>query len=426
MMNTNCCGSEKTDDIDRISSLPDDIRTHILSFLSTREAVQTCILSKRWINSWAYAPDLKFDIGEFELPDFENFYEDVAVEFVTKFELLMKSVLEKRETSCANIFQLWLHSGAYWPRTQVVNNCIDDAMKLGPQECSIILCSCENLNLNTDLIFTCASLTYLQLWLFTHAGPFVAIEPNSINLPCLKILNLDGVIMSDDSFKNLLLGCPVLEELVLENCCIGIIEICSNTLKNLVLHSCFCLIRLKISTPNLLYLNILVVTKEIILLNMLSLVNASISVPSWYDHDKYITRGRDLIHNLSNVESLQLEFNYPEGKAPKKDFSDCPVFNNLKCVKLLSYGLYDFDLAPFFLLHSPKLQELILENKHGRVTEFLEDETALEGPRDALVQREFLKTVRIVGFQNDNGFVDRLINMLLIHVKIIGDIVIDP
>ena len=46
----------------------------------------------------------------------------------------------------------------------------------------------------------------------------------------------------------------------------------------------------------------------------------------------------------------------------------------------------------------------------------------LEGLSDALVQQEFLKTVRIVGFKTDNGFVDQLINKLCARVKIIGEI----
>ena len=52
--------------IDRISSLPDEILTYILSFLSTRNAVQTCILSKRWINTWTSVPVLEFEMKEFK------------------------------------------------------------------------------------------------------------------------------------------------------------------------------------------------------------------------------------------------------------------------------------------------------------------------------------------------------------------------
>ncbi|XP_065872606.1 uncharacterized protein [Euphorbia lathyris] len=49
---------------DRISSLPDPLLHHILSFLlSTVDAIQTDILSKRWQNQWTHVPVLIFDSG---------------------------------------------------------------------------------------------------------------------------------------------------------------------------------------------------------------------------------------------------------------------------------------------------------------------------------------------------------------------------
>ncbi|XP_078181508.1 F-box protein At4g09920-like [Carex rostrata] len=366
MMNIKAHGSEENDIIDRISSLPDDVLTHILSFLSTRNAVQTCILSKRWINTWAFVPDMEFDIKEFGLPKFID--DNIAVESVTKFELLVKNALDKREISHVKRFRLWLDYKVFWPRTQAIFDCIGDVMKLRPRECLVEMGSSENLNLNNDLIFTRASLIYLQLWIFTKLiNPLVALELNSVNLPCLKSLVLFGVTINDNSFKTLLLGCPLLEELTLKHCDIGIIEICSNTLKKL----------------------------EIMLLNMSSLIDASIYNLRWYDEDKYVTRGPKLIQSLSNVKSLRLQFVCLKGEVQKKDFSNCPVFINLQHL------------------------ELVLE------MELLDEETTTEEPRDTLVQREFLKTVRIVGYKTDDGFVDQLINKLLVHVKIIGNIIID-
>ncbi|XP_078154371.1 F-box protein At4g22280-like [Carex rostrata] len=418
-------GNEENDDIDRISSLPDEVCMHILSFVSTKEAVQTCILSKRWINTWASVPDLKFDIKEFRLPKI------IAKEFSwaseksltnLRFERVLRSVLEKRDTSCVNRFQLC----SDWHCTQAIVNCIGDVIKLGPRECLLEMCSGVNFNLKTDVIFSCASLIYLQLKCPSTEYFFLAIEPNSINLPCLKTLNLDGVKLTDDSLKKLLLGCPVLEELVLKGSYFAIIEIYSNTLKKLVLCSPFDVMRLQISTPNLVYLDIRVCSiPEIMLLNMPSLVDASIIFDDWDDQDSfqeyreiYVTMGRKLIHSLSNVECLQLEFNYPDGEVLMKDFSDFPIFNNLKRLKLLDWRFDGFDLA--FLLHSPELQELTLSQSYPYST--FDAEITQEKWGDALVQREFLKTVRIVGFKNDTRFVDHLINKLLVHVKVIGKI----
>lgn len=50
------------EDVDRISDLPDSILTHILLFLSTKEAVGTSILSSRWKYIFTLVPNLHFDL----------------------------------------------------------------------------------------------------------------------------------------------------------------------------------------------------------------------------------------------------------------------------------------------------------------------------------------------------------------------------
>ncbi|XP_078153657.1 uncharacterized protein LOC144548813 [Carex rostrata] len=301
MMNTKRCG------IDRISRLPDEILTYILSFLSTRNAVQTCILSKRWINTWTSVPVLEFDIEELMPKTVDG---KMAVKFVPKFELLVKSVLEKRDTTCIiNRFRLSL---GYLPCTQVVADCMSGAMKLRPRECSIKFRLVAHFNVNIDMIFTCASLIDLHMSVYTH----LAIEPNSINLPCLKTLHLTGTI-SDDLFKKLFLGCPVLEELVLSYS-MGISEISSNTLKKLVIYDLYEENKLQISTLNLVYFEIyireIMDMGEILLPNMPSLVDAFISIPGWYDENYYISGIPKLIASFPNLDSLKLEFECTDEK----------------------------------------------------------------------------------------------------------------
>ncbi|MCI10311.1 F-box/LRR-repeat protein [Trifolium medium] len=51
---------------DRISSLPDPILYHIISFLPTKSAATTTILSKRWNPLWLCVPTLNFDDTQFK------------------------------------------------------------------------------------------------------------------------------------------------------------------------------------------------------------------------------------------------------------------------------------------------------------------------------------------------------------------------
>lgn len=52
-------------DLDRISPLSDDLLVKILSFLPTRVAVSTSILSKRWECLWMWLPKLKYDSSHY-------------------------------------------------------------------------------------------------------------------------------------------------------------------------------------------------------------------------------------------------------------------------------------------------------------------------------------------------------------------------
>ncbi|CAN6362588.1 unnamed protein product [Urochloa humidicola] len=44
---------------DRIGALPDEILHRVLSFLPAQQAVQTCVLARRWLNLWKYATGLR-------------------------------------------------------------------------------------------------------------------------------------------------------------------------------------------------------------------------------------------------------------------------------------------------------------------------------------------------------------------------------
>ncbi|KAK0599309.1 hypothetical protein LWI29_004144 [Acer saccharum] len=58
--------------MDRISELPDFIIHHIMSYLSTLEVTQTCVLSKRWNHLQTSFPILDFDLIYFEEEDLET------------------------------------------------------------------------------------------------------------------------------------------------------------------------------------------------------------------------------------------------------------------------------------------------------------------------------------------------------------------
>jgi hypothetical protein len=73
---------------DWFSALPDDIVLHIMTFLTTRQAVRTCVLS-RWRNLWRTVPCINIHIHEF------GRNETGFIKYDQKMELSFNSFLDK-------------------------------------------------------------------------------------------------------------------------------------------------------------------------------------------------------------------------------------------------------------------------------------------------------------------------------------------
>jgi len=82
---------------DRISSLPDCILSHIMSFLPTKSSVETSILSRRWCNIWKDVSVLDFSDESFEFvksdhDDMDQEVMDQRFKFFLTFSLFVNGV----------------------------------------------------------------------------------------------------------------------------------------------------------------------------------------------------------------------------------------------------------------------------------------------------------------------------------------------
>ncbi|KAJ4776118.1 F-box protein family [Rhynchospora pubera] len=88
--------TENSNDI--ISSLPDSVIHHIMSFLKKKETVQTCILAKRWKNLWRTLPYLHLNLNDFG----QYFSMDSSQLFIN----LISNLLLLRDPTGLHTFQL--------------------------------------------------------------------------------------------------------------------------------------------------------------------------------------------------------------------------------------------------------------------------------------------------------------------------------
>ncbi|CBI32913.3 unnamed protein product, partial [Vitis vinifera] len=340
-------GSEYEESRDIISNLPDELLCHILSFLPTKFAVGTSILSKRWRYLWASVPILDFDdelwLNPSTLVELE--------ERIIMFQNFVDGVLRHSEVSCIKKFRLGYRD----------NNLDNWGVELPP------------------MFFICKTLVVVKL----SCALFLDI-PTTVWLPSLKALHLKSVEYSDDdSIQKLLSGCPVLEELVIEReerDNQWVVNVSNPSLK--ILRIFFFTdgfahpyeqedqdYKVVVDAPNLEYLSITdYLSKDYFVKDLPSLVKAFIDVEQ--DSEEFEESPHnggisyhgpiyELLGRISNVKCLSLT-----GVTLDVSFLCPPIlptFHNMTCLEFLFIGGFNWDFLPNFLHSSPNLEALVIE-----------------------------------------------------------------
>ncbi|KAL6146322.1 hypothetical protein ACLB2K_057003 [Fragaria x ananassa] len=190
---------------DRLSELPDAILCHILSFLSTVEAVKTSVLSHRWENLWASVPTIDvcdYDPKEFDFDSFTMFLDRVLLAHDS-------SKVHRFRICCTKMVDPLLFD--YWVSTAMGCNVVEldlDIYPLGPEHSSLAP-QCFQL---PGSLFMLKSLEKLKLSLKS----FVTITPEPSWFPSLKFLHVSVAYAGSHLMENLFTCCPALEELTFE------------------------------------------------------------------------------------------------------------------------------------------------------------------------------------------------------------------
>ncbi|XP_074273499.1 F-box/LRR-repeat protein At3g59190-like isoform X3 [Silene latifolia] len=221
--------------LDRISSLPDDVLGHILSFLPTRSAVSTSILSTKWQRLFTLTTCLSFD----DAPCFDHPKENERIEATRRFKEFVDKVLELHQISPIKKFSLVSHA-TITPDGSDLKRWFTNALRKGVQELYYWLDRMPYYNtFDHDDFFMCETLVSLKMIGREYHNIKV---PLSASLPKLKILHLGLVIFFDfNSVERLFSSCELLEELTLSYCVCttgGHVNMCTRILKVLTIEYC--------------------------------------------------------------------------------------------------------------------------------------------------------------------------------------------
>ncbi|CAA0808505.1 Unknown protein [Striga hermonthica] len=298
--------------IDLLSSLPDDVIFHILSFLPTKLSMATSVLGKRWRFLWAHVPSLHFS-GP---PPLCNFTEEGAralyyfkKEGTRASDMIHKIILRHKAKRIDSLTLYHFNCSEYQLET-LITTAIDRSIR--------------NLYLELKFhaipksLFNCKTIVDLTLCISTMSLSAV----DNVSLPSLKKFHVSTNVVceNDGALPHFLSGCPSLEELsmaiIFDYDYVGCINISSPTIKTLKLDLSYEFdpdepeYMLIINTPALRYLQVDDYDLECITIPiaMISLDDASICLIYYSFSDlktNYISKVK-FLHSLCYVKCLKI------------------------------------------------------------------------------------------------------------------------
>ena len=316
---------------DRISNLPRKVLCHILSFLQTKHAVATSVLSTKWKNIWVSVPILDFE--DSLLLHEENLINKPVEDLRVSFSSFVDRVLIQYNAPRLHWFRL---KCAQNYESSHVNAWIYQALRRHVQKLRLCVPTVHG-----DL-FRTESLVYLKL-----GTNFVLNVPASVLLPSLKTLHLNSIEFSDDaSTHKLISSCPVLEQLFIEECGmknIRCFNISAHALKCLAMECAildneyatgFCGYKIVIDAPKLEYLRLYdYVAEGYHFKNLKSLIEAQVHVDlstrriEQRDRAYYGQKVLELIKGIHNVKVLHLTGDSMEVRFPKTYILSFKIFS---------------------------------------------------------------------------------------------------
>ncbi|KAK3439577.1 hypothetical protein EUGRSUZ_C04095, partial [Eucalyptus grandis] len=194
--------------VDYISELPVAIILHIFSFLTTKDAIKTSVLSKRWRSTWTANPHISFSMPECDNRSmFRSFMAIVDAVLLRCTAIKVKSFLfyaPRLDCLIESSHTGWLRSVA----GPTIDSWLRFAVEHDIEEVSMTLRN-DNFYGIPKFFFRCTTLVSF------HVSRCRFSTMAAVNWSSLKRLRIDDAKLEDNVIMRILKGCPVLEELVI-------------------------------------------------------------------------------------------------------------------------------------------------------------------------------------------------------------------
>ncbi|XP_038702918.1 F-box/LRR-repeat protein At4g14103-like [Tripterygium wilfordii] len=348
-------GQKVVESEDRISQLSDSLLHHILSFLPTKNAVATCILSTRWQDLWISVTNLDFECSNYYKKEFK--FSNGFMNFVEKVLLLHSSNIKMfRLKHCGVVDSFRLSSWIY----AAVRRHVHELHLSFRMETVLMLPRC---------LCTSKTLTVLKI---EHARCHLQFASTTC-FSSLRTLHLCDVTLVDDlSIHRLFSGLLVLEELKLCRCGWWNVKraiISIPTLRNLTIDV-FCPglkdeCQIKVNTENLKYVSCTSdLTIDLVLDNLSSSVETHINFESSWSHPKVRSYAENLFRVICFAKTLKICDATLEGIhcSFMENLDLLPTFVNLTSLEVKARVMSDTSRVLMGILsNSPVLEDVFIK-----------------------------------------------------------------
>ncbi|KAF3573891.1 hypothetical protein F2Q69_00062141 [Brassica cretica] len=413
---------------DFISSLPDCLICHILSFVSTKEAASTSVLAKRWRYLFALTPNLEFNDSIYLNSEIANQRKSTFpwitrkksksfVDFVDRVLVLHHNVpLNRFSLKCEDV----VHPA-------IIISWLLKVMDRGVLDLDLNISSEMGYRLPSEM-FCSETLVRLKLGI---RDVLTCNKEKSGFLPKVKTFCLDYIMVENSVFAKLLSGCHALEELVLNNLfeVKGSCSVFHNTLKRLVVSRSRTFDEnhesVSFSTPNLVYLEYSdTIANMYPKLEFNSLVKASLDLRMTSDQivcaisnedidrspqEEMVGNATNFLMGICNVKILHLSYNTLQ--VLTYCCKPIPQFNNLIHLTIQSDPEVAWESLPALLKNCPKLETLVFEGLHHKFKNCGEEDKCLCKPWEGediptCLSSSPVKVLKILKFGEIFGDVD--------------------